>query len=563
MPDNPLSSIIKDTGPYSAEYVPRPVEERPPGCNVPARTASRLVLPPPPTVTNELDCNLNFIPTPIVPPPFIPPFEGPCPDGFHFEAQFVPAIGQYFTQLPASSGYRPLSLFNFTAEDAGITETTEHTLPEIRIYLDQTNSGTEVSGANRYTITSGQRYVVTLVGYDPETMQSKGVWYNAKLYKHGQTFKGVTGVPYAATANAGDNAITKLANVQNQRVLDYDRDPGGTTLYVHQDGFILPPSAEVDKFVFNRIVIGADPDKETGGAMAFVQEDCGGKLIGEININIDDLNIPCAEGFQFDAGYSPRPGETITVTGTTVSSATVDLVELVPTGISPQTGIEYPMPALRINTTGSTWVEAAVTSVNSGPGTLTLASALPNGTYTVWYLQRINVGIGNPTGGRFEYVKQGDCGGKLLGQILINVPEFNTPCETALSDGTLVTAASDWGEGQGANWRALKHVDRLRSNAVPNDTGWNTSAPTTSYVQMQHQADDCNYKLGFNGGAEISLPNIQIQLKFGNTTYRFKRTYTDGVTDTLLFDAEIDQGTTPGDGGGSDGERCLNCCRWS
>lgn len=571
MPDSFLTSLLRDIGPYTAEYLPQPIADKPvTGCDVPPPVLSRLRLPTLPVVKNQLDCNLNFVPTPIIPVPFIPPFEGPCPDGFHFEAQFVPTVGQCLTQLSPSNGYRPIVLQNFTADEAGVNAQTEQALPDIRITLPVTNSGTELSGAYKYPVVTGQLYYVSLTSYNPSADQTKGIMYNGKLYKNGQSFRAVSGQAFAAASHAGDNARIKLDNVQHRQILDYDRTPGGNVVYVHQDGFVLPNSNPVCGFTFNRLVISANPDKETGGNITFVQETCGGKLIGEININFDDLNIPCAEGFTFDAGYSPNPGEQITVTeGSKVSSTTVDLVELVPTGTSPETGLVYPMPKLRINTTGNTWVEAQVQSVhNDIDGVWLNTGSLPNGTYSKWYLQRINVSAGSPTGGQFEFIKQGSCGGKLVGDIRINVPELTTPCATALENNTLITPSTNFGAGEDLtkpnDWRALKHTDRLRTNATPNGSGWVTDPPIAKAFTMASYANACNYKLGFSGGAEINLPDIQIQLRIGNDGQwqKFQRRYTDGVTDTVTFEATVDKGQL-GDTGGGGTTGCLSCCRWS
>ncbi len=573
MPDPSfLTSIIRDTGPFSAEYVPLPVEEKPvTGCDIPGPVQSLLNLPTLPTLTNELDCNLNFVPIPIVPVPFVPPFEGPCPSGFHFEAQFIPAIGQCFTQQAASGGRRALTLQNFTAEDAGITADTEHVLPDIRLTLPVTNTGTEPSGAYKYAIEAGKLYHVSLDSYNPSTDANNGLIYNAVLYKHGTSFRGVAGQGWAAVSHTSLNARMLLELIQHQRILDYDRSSGGNTVYVAAEGFTLPSSSAVCGFSFNRLVIGADQQKETGGTINFIQEPCGGKLIGEININFDDLNIPCADGFQFDAGYSPKISETVVVTdGSKVSSSTVDLLSLVPTGVSPQTGLTYPLPKIRINTTGSTWVTAQVTGINNDINGvwLTTTGGFPNGTYANWYIQRINVETGSPTGGQFEFIKQGDCGGKLVGLIQIDVPSLTTPCATALQDNTLITPSTNFGVGddllQASDWRALKSVDRLRSRAEPNSTGWTVDPPTTRTVTLASHGDACNYKLGFNGGAQINLPNIQIQLRIGDTGQwqRFKRTYTDGVTDTITFEGTIDRGQLGG-GTGEESASCLSCCRWS
>ena len=570
--DSALQSIIRDTGPFTAEYLPTPIAEKPAaGCDLPPRVLPRLNLPTLPTVKNDLDCNLNFFPAPIIPPPFIPPFEGPCPDGFHFESQFVPISGQCFTQLAASGGFRPLVLQNFNTDDAGINGDTDFVLPDIRLTLPITHTGTEVSGTYTYPIVSGRQYTVSIGSYVHNNDKAKGIVYNGTTYKNGQSFRGVPGVTSAAASHVDINSRVQLDHVQHQQILEYDRVNKGT-VYIDATGFTLPNSNPVCTFTFNRLVISSNQNKETGGQIRFVQEECGGKLVGEINLNFDDLNIPCADGVTFDAGYSPKPGETITVTGSgsKITSTTVDLVELVPSGISPDTGLAYPMPHMRIKTGVSTWVEVPVISVNNDINGvwLNIGAGAPDGTYTEWYLQRINVESGPSTGGHFEFVKAGSCGGKLVGLISINVPGLTTPCATALENNTLVSTATNFGTGDDlahdSNWRALKSVDRLRSNAVPNATGWTTDAPTTNYITMASHAAACSYKLGFNGGAQINLPDIQIQLRIGNDGQwqRFKRTYTDGVTDTITYEATVDRGQL---GGGGDGgtSACLSCCRWS
>jgi hypothetical protein len=229
------------------------------------------------------------------------------------------------------------------------------------------------------------------------------------------------------------------------------------------------------------------------------------------------------------------------------------------------------MPHLRVKTGVSTWTEVPVISLNNDINGvwLNIGAGVPNGTYSEWYLQRINVETGGSTGGHFEFIKEGSCGGKLVGLISINVPGLTTPCATALENNTLVTPSTNFGVGddliRDSNWRALKSIDRLRANAVPNATGWTTGAPTTNLITLASHASSCNYKLGFNGGAQINLPDIQIQLRIGNDGQwqRFKRTYTDGVTDTITYEATVDRGQLGGGGGDGGTSACLSCCRWS
>ena len=564
MPSNPLDSILRDTGPYSAEYRPVSIDTKPAtGCDVPAPVISTLTLPPLPTISNNLECNINFIPTPVVVPPFVPPFEDiavPCPSGFHFEAQFTPAALQCITQSPAASGFRPLVCHNFIVSDTGIGSDTDDVLPDLAIYIPITPSGTDLSGANEFPITADLRYLVVIAGYDPSTMQNKGIAYfdstgTPKVYKNGQSFKGIVSQPYAAVDDPTDNPIVSIKNVQHRRILDYDRALGGSTLYVHQDGFILPSSGySICEFVLHRLVIGTDPDKETGGGIRFVNEDCGGKLIGEININIDDLNIPCEDGFLFDAGYSGLPGEVLTVTGgvTVSSGGTVDLIDLVPTGVSPASGQDYPMPTLRVrvSTGPDVWQEAVLSSVNIG-GTWTLASGLPNGVYSTWYLQRINVVSSGSTGGQLEFIKRGDCGGRLVGEISVNPPSLHLPCETEMTSGSLVNV--------GAN--RISSTDKLRSSVTPTSSGWPSTLSTTKSIGLSKNFTSCNYSLNFDSSQSFDLPNIQILLNLDNQDYRFTRVY-DAPNDVVRFEATIDRGTDPGGGTGS-GTACLNCCRWS
>lgn len=573
MPDDSfLTQIIRDTGPFTAEYVPTPIAEKPAtGCDLPAPVLTKLKLPTLPVVKNDLDCNLNFFPAPIVPVPFIPPFEGPCPDGFRFESQFIPIAGQCLTQLAASGGYRPLVLQNFTAADAGINSDTDFVLPDIRLTIPVTNNGTEVSGSYKYPIVAGRQYHVSLASYDYNNDKTKGIVYNGVTYKNGQSFRGVAGVTTAAASHSNINSRLQLDHVQHKQILDYDRTTGGT-VYIDQTGFVLPNSNPVCNFTFNRLVIAANQNKETGGEIRFVQEECGGKLVGEINLNFDDLNIPCADGVTFDAGYSPKAGEVLTVSnsGSRVSSSSIDLVALVPSGTSPDTGLAYPMPHLRFKTGASTWTEVPVTSVNNDTNGvwLNIGAGVPDANYSEWYLQRINVESGAATGGHFEFIKEGSCGGKLVGLISINVPGLTTPCATALENNTLVSTSTNFGTGDDvnhdANWRALKNVDRLRSNSTPNATGWTTGDATTNFITLAKEASNCSYKLGFNGGAQINLPDVQIQLRIGNDGQwqRFKRTYSDAVTDTVTFEATIDRGQLGGGGNGGNSS-CLSCCRWS
>ena len=577
MPSNPLDAVLQDIGPFQAIYKPAALVDKPAvGCDVPPKVPSRLALPALPVINPKLDCNLNFVQVPVVVPPFIPPFEDitvPCPDGFHFEAQFVPANSQCFTQDPTSSNGRRALLFgNIVISDMGVSPETEEVLPDIHIYIPIASAGTEAGGENTFPIVSGLRYVVNITGYDPVTMPDTGVVYfnaagTATVYKHGQTFKGLTGRPLAAVNQLADNSITAIKNVQHKRVVDYDRTVGGHTLYIEDPGFTLPSSNySVCDYVLHRLVISADRTKESGGGLKFVQGTCGGKLIGDINLNFDDLNIPCAEGFTFDAGYASKTGETLTVTGTDVVGTGIDLNALVPTGVSPESGNTYPLPILRVRTsTGpDVWVDRQVTAVTvtSGVAHWTIASSpgtLANGTYATWYLQRINVVSSGSTGGQLEYVRQGDCGGKLLGQISVNPPTFNLPCEDSIKNGGFITA--------GGNNNKITSRDRLRV-AAPNTTGWSQvtgidSTPVGLSKANSHANDysACSYAINFDAAGAFNLPDIRIVLNLDSTEYRFARTVS-AQDDVVTFAATIERGQLISGGSGG-GTVCLNCCRWS
>lgn len=575
MPSNPIENLIRDTGPFAAEYVPHDIAEKPSsGCDLPDPVPSLIRISTLPIIKNELDCNTNFVEVPIFPVPFIPPFEGPCPDGFHFEAQFVPAVGQYMVQQGASAGLRALTMTGFSVADSGIDLDTAVVLPEIHAYFPVTSSGLTL-GAKTFPVADGQRYVVNIADYDPETMRTKGATYNSHTYRQGQTFKGVPGVSSAVVSDSALNSAVTLKNSQKARILDYERAPGGATVYINETGFVVPSSGyHISDFVFNRLVVGADPDKETGGGIAISPGACGGKLFGEININFDDLGIPCANGFSFDAGYSAKPGESLVISGTSVTSSTVNLVDLVDVRPSGEPGLPYPMPHLKVKV-GSSWVVSPVTSVNLD-GSWTLSTPVTSGTYTEWNLQRVTVQNASPTGGQFDFIRSTDgCGGRLVGQINIDVPDLTTPCAVHLTNGTLVSTPDHFGS-EDANNRAFKVVDKLRYTSEPSPTKtsgseaitWSAvTPPTDKHVKLAVDApltgdsDHCDYQLAFTPGAQISLPNIQIILTVGGTRFPFKRVYDSG-DETLQFTADLDQGTTIPGGGTSSGS-CSNCCRWS
>lgn len=553
---------------YAAEYRPKPVIEKPSfGCDMPEALVSELNLPTVPTLTNELDCNLNFVPTPIVPIPWIPPFEGPCPDGFHFEAQYTPVKDECFTQDAISGGWRSIRLKGdgFDIDKIGFARYEDEILPDLHIHLPMTSTENEPSGTNKYTVTTGMIYQVVVDPYDPtsSTDRAKYFVYNDKRYYRGQTFRAVTGAVAGAVGELAWNSTVTLRNIQRARVLGYD-PAGRKTLYIRNEGFTLPVDVtQVCSFVFNRIVIDSDPDKETGGTFEFIQDPdkCGGKFIGEININLDDLNIPCSTGLSFDAGYVPNTGETITigVNGLTVSSNIANFATLVPNGVSPYTGLYYPLPYVRL-LNGSTWERARVISVDSVNHTLTLNAAITAGTYTKWYLERIVVTVdpGLDSAGQFEYKKIGDCGGILVGEININPPTLTTPCATALSNNQLVKLGTG----------VLTRVDRLRTEPEIITTGIVESVEPykkTATVALRNTVTACNYALDFDTPSAnpfIDMPDIRLQLTFGDTPVPVTRTYYPAF-DRVLFKANITKEVIIDEGGGGGTTNCGNCCRWS
>lgn len=333
MADTPLSrieQIVIDTGPYSAEYRPTPLVEKPlTGCDLPPKILSKLVLPSLPVVKDNLDCNLNFIPTPIVVPPFIPPFDNlNCPDGYSFDSQYVSGTGECLTQGPLVDAKVALTIESGTIDRFDLTD---EVLPEIYVFLPQTTLGIVVS-LKEYAIVAGATYKVEIPAYDPDTQKTEGISYfeptgvHVQVYTHNQVFKGITGQPKAVTSHASMNDLVVLYEEQHQRVTDRDRTTPFNRIYVNNLFARLAVDAPICKYELRRLVFSTSGLKDTAGIMGFMQKPCGGHLFGEININVADLNLPCGtslggNSFLTDSGVDPakKVGVTNHLTGAAIN----------------------------------------------------------------------------------------------------------------------------------------------------------------------------------------------------------------------------------------------------
>lgn len=565
-----LDDILLVTDPDGWQAAWRPVAPEPgdlPGCTLPGPVVPRLRLPAVPVVPDELPCELNFIPVPIVVPPFVPPFDTPCPDGFTFDAQFKSSAGQTMTQGAAGADLRPVAL-NFAPSAAHIDATTHQVLPEMQAFRP-----VEFHAQFGYTITPGVLYRVTLSNYNPGAVGSwsfaNGILYNGRVYGHGQVFRGVPGVGAAGRSGAGQNGSnTFLDQVSRARMVGYDENGAASRAFIPANQTL--GDGPINSFQWQRLVVGADNVKPTGGQLEFVNDPsgCGGRLIGEINLNPGDFDLPCAEGFQFDAGYVPQAGETATV-ATGGMSATIPGTVEVPQGTSPISGFPFPLPFLRVfDAVTETWVSARVTSQSTAGGlrTLNLATALPAGSFTGaggWYLQRIMVSTGT-TGGSMEFKPRGQCGGILLGEMQLDPAEVQTPCSGALEGGTLV-------DGDAEADRSLSYINHLARGTD------NAAAAQNWSVNMRHdkipggtENNLCSYRLGLGTGApSITIPDIRLIFTVNSTStveaereYRVSDPGNDGRP-TVVYTAAITTTSNPGGGGGVGGSGCTSCNRWS
>lgn len=587
----PIQLVLEDsdTIPYGAMYLPavEPVEGIPATCILPTAITSTLDLPALPALSNLLDCGLNFIPTPLVAIPFVPEINLdelviPC-DTFRFDTQYVPLAGQTLAVNNISLGRFHVavgSTGSLTNAALGVSSKTDSVLPELQVYKVMTAT------YNTYNIAEGERYVVTT----PVDYPTSGVIYvnlagEETTFYNGQVFKGIAGHP-TAERNV-DTALITLQKSNRYRIINYERsDPTeGTLLYVDPTKVDGTSFTDVASFVFNRIVIGVDPYKETGGVLKFdpAADTCGGNIYGEINLNLDDLNlgdlnIPCENGFHMDTGYVSKVGESIAVTGdgkTVSANAAVDFTALIPpriTGVNAETGLNHPMPALRVYVPAVGDVEAhwelAIVDTVTGPTGLTLKTPLALGSYAKvgdgvgWHLQRINVEVvagAVPAGrGGFEYIPDvgtTSCGGMLLGDIALTAADFGTnfPCLNASVDTE----------------SKIYSTDRLRVTLDGGNIQQDNDLSGTSKTITLAKNDLCKFSFA-PLVSTLNFPDIRIEIYLGGVDgdrIKFARTYEPNGSTTGSRDRVTFTGTLPAiTGDDTDpvtGTTCVNCCRWS
>lgn len=552
---------------YQAEYKPVPISQKPiNGCDLPVFTTGTLNLQDLSSFEAIVDCDLNFIPTPIVPQPYIPTLEVPCPDGFQFEAQFNSGSGNYFSQgalpPPGEATAVNITLNGITTDVLLGGYTDEHPLPQLEAKEILPNAVLNGLGMQKeWTLVAGEQYLVKVATGSPSTY---GVAYNNKFYKHNQAFVVKTGKLIAATepAQVADN-IVRLWHVQRREVI---KNVSSSQVTIDK-GFTFSNNTNVSDFSFNRIGISSSSDKLSGGKIAFIQDTdgCGGKLVGNINFNIDDLalDIPCSEGFEFDAGWCPVNEPILKATLTFLkqditgyqlfrivrhNGETKTFAQLIPVladGFTPRP----PAPKIKFSNYPTTpEVESSVTVISLVDADTVQVSGTQNDTTGIsdWCVERINVEVtSGPSGGGFKFYPNTDnCGGMLQGLISINTDnvDVDVPCKTALTNNTLVT--NNTATNKSVLFYDLNDVTVYNGFTLPSRSSYataitNVDKPTT-----------CSYNVGLNG-AVFSVPKIVI----------------NGTAGTFVDNGKTLSFTIPTNGGGGGTtpttSTCANCCRWS
>ena len=552
MPSSDLAKYIQDlgAGTYRAKYKPAPLSEKPAeGCDIPPFLPGSLTFPVMPVIP-VLECNTNFVPFPVVAPPYIPPnLTTPCPDGFVFDARYNSTNGEVL---------RPGTLIGGTstvvfAGNGGTKDNLDHKvfngydsdatnpLPMLVLQTLIVPTGSTFNG-----IVLGGKYKVKIVDYDI-SRKDWGVAHNSVTYHHNQIFTG-SGVTTTASASPPDQvANITLYAIEERRVTSYDPTPENGNINI--ESAFTTSTGDINLFNFKRIVVGFDPLKESGGDIRFLNEGCGGKLIGDINLNIDDLNIPCKNGFSFDAGYNPILNQDIVVTQVTVTptvtdtsigfsftphvpitftaavnrgTVVVDFLSLIPTDIPLSL---YPnliayrdttkykrkiLGAIRVGST--TYLKLSEDAVGLYPKILrTPPGADPEDTpewdyaHDKWKIERIMTETslaGSSSEFQFSPVQ---CGGTLSGLISIDSNDVSVPCAGQITGGSYV------GQGTGITI----------TNNIYNDTtgaGTGAAAPTIGIVKS---GTPCANVFSLNG-TNLSLPDIGIEMEGADVSKRYE-----------------------------------------
>lgn len=245
-----LTKILTDTGTYQAEY--KPVQNtsggdapKPSDCNVPAFNDTTFTLTDIVAPQIIKDCIVGFVPTPIVPTPFIDvgQLETPCaPDGFLFRSS------------DAGTGTIDLNI-------------TSITYLSLAMWLVQ-GTGTDFTTEIQDIVDAGAPY--------PEIEIT------------------VSSIKYTARVHSTISA-TQL------RIKDQFRKADGTALPT-------TGQSHTSTYRINWIVFSTSATEPTGGALFFVKTDtigCQGAFVGDININVASITPDCPLCDQNAAAMNP------------------------------------------------------------------------------------------------------------------------------------------------------------------------------------------------------------------------------------------------------------------
>ena len=542
-----ISDILTDidAATFSAKYKPVPLENMPvEGCVLPEWSSSVLSLTPI-TMSPEalaLTCDTSFNPqaVAIAIPPFPPTLIGdilsgivmPC-DTFSFEAQVnstdLPA-GAAVTQNLVSGEYRITST-NFALSAIVGTYDAATPLPTLELKTAITPSGSD------YTVVNGQEYTVAVS--DPTTY----VTYNSVKYYNGESFLCITA--NGTTAVASDITGLVLNETERRRVT---KRGTADSYFVLDQSFNSVPSGATN-FQFNRVSVGSNINRLTGGQFGYIPDpvgengsSCGGKFIGDINININDLDSPCPTGVNFDAGYTNHDGDGY---GDAIEGAVETGIVSVSNGASalnfeiliPHDGYDI-LPTLKITIGGVTSYHQVV-SVTDAHHIVVDPPVYFISTHA-WSLERINVQVSSDdTSSTFRYNSLDACGGIFTGLININDAAIGlniddlVPCNASLNAKSLVELGT---------YKTFTITDNNQA----------TPLTSTAYLYVDNAAA-CSYKIGMGATGtspsaipEFNIPKIQIALRKYetspdeyaaiNTAFQNNETYTPTVDRTISSD---------------------------
>lgn len=554
------------------------------------------------------ECDLNFIPYPIVPPFFIPDdLTSPCGDGMGVEMVYTSLTGQSVT-LPSSA---PLTEIPFVGVSplAVIPIATSQPLPNLVVHIPVT-----VTSGNA-TITAGERYRVSLKVAGTPIPDGDIVSYLGKSYTAGQYFYGKIS---SATASlpSGNASVLKLTLDQTRRITEVLASKVKVA-----SAFSVTGLSGLE-FTLNRFVVSVDDTRPIDSDIRFEQVDqygCQYRLLGELN-----LNTPCPDGYAFDTQYQSTASEYVVATKngaqtlSTISNYSSNTVTSFKDLIPHEVGQPLPMFELQtaavssgqldpgklykvLGTSGSyitknsakiyagsyftgssdTFTTSGdavvyrtyqnyVISVDTVNDTVTVSTepyndlpttaGLPSSSSNKWLINRFVVRTADGPS-TFLYVKDADnsCAGKLIGDI--NVPQITQPCgETGYTIGVAntlnfnyqYTDANIYDAAVSTGKTAAGITSSLEQSSDLIKAGFTTSKDQTHISPTANNTNTCCLTL--------DMPTLNI--------YPYIPEILAGVNIQIvkgyLHNKPVILITGTGSGSPSpDSVSCANCCLWA